>query len=180
MFSINLLLICHKFKFWDEASTLYRLNIMYVKSSKSSYPNSTQLQSGHVVDTGSNFLHQKCILILNFKLPFVRVLQERYGLQNYCITYCCTEKSPFTKVAYRFKQKLGSMKLTTCLSIMSHIYSVAYVTKNYCNENNASFCMSSSSSSSSLLIGRWPVYSSASLHLFIGRPRFLFPSGIPS
>ena len=31
-----------------------------------------------------------------------------------------------------------------------------------------------------LLIGRWPVYSSASLHLFIGRPRFLFPSGIPS
>jgi len=34
--------------------------------------------------------------------------------------------------------------------------------------------------SSSLLVGRWPVYSSASLHLFIGRPRFLFPSGIPS
>ena len=31
-----------------------------------------------------------------------------------------------------------------------------------------------------LLVGRWPVYSSASLHLFIGRPRFLFPSGIPS
>ena len=40
--------------------------------------------------------------------------------------------------------------------------------------------ISISSSSSSLLIGRWPVYSSASLHLFIGRPRFLFPSGIPS
>ena len=34
--------------------------------------------------------------------------------------------------------------------------------------------------SSSLLLGRWPVYSSASLHLFIGRPRFLFPSGVPS
>ena len=31
-----------------------------------------------------------------------------------------------------------------------------------------------------LLIGRWPVYSSASLHLFIGQPWFLFPSGIPS
>ena len=34
--------------------------------------------------------------------------------------------------------------------------------------------------SSSLLLGRWPVYSSASLHLFIGRPQFLFPSDIPS
>ena len=31
-----------------------------------------------------------------------------------------------------------------------------------------------------LLVGRWPVYSSASLHLFIGRPLFLFPSDIPS
>ena len=31
-----------------------------------------------------------------------------------------------------------------------------------------------------LLVGRWPVYSSASLHLFIGRPQFLFHSGIPS
>ena len=30
-----------------------------------------------------------------------------------------------------------------------------------------------SSSSSSLLIGRWPVYSSASLHLFISRPRLV-------
>ena len=37
-----------------------------------------------------------------------------------------------------------------------------------------------SSSSSSLHVSRWLVYSSASLHLFIGRPRFLFPSGIPS
>jgi hypothetical protein len=35
-------------------------------------------------------------------------------------------------------------------------------------------------SSSSLPVGRWPVYSSTSLHLFVGRPRFLFPSGIPS
>ena len=34
--------------------------------------------------------------------------------------------------------------------------------------------------SSSLRVSRWLVYSSASLHLFIGRPRFLFPSGIPS
>jgi hypothetical protein len=34
--------------------------------------------------------------------------------------------------------------------------------------------------SSSLPVGRWPVYSSTSLHLFIGRPRFLFPPGIPS
>jgi len=40
--------------------------------------------------------------------------------------------------------------------------------------------LSLSSSSPPLLVGRWPVYSSASLHLFIGRPRFLFPSGIPS
>ena len=35
-------------------------------------------------------------------------------------------------------------------------------------------------SSSSLHVSRWLVYSSAPLHLFIGRPRFLFPSGIPS
>ena len=46
-------------------------------------------------------------------------------------------------------------------------------------------CCSSSSSSSPpppppLFIGRWPVYSSAFFHLFIGRPWFLFPSGIPS
>jgi hypothetical protein len=35
-------------------------------------------------------------------------------------------------------------------------------------------------SSSSLLIGRRPVYTSVSLRLFIGRPRFLFPTAIPS
>jgi hypothetical protein len=35
-------------------------------------------------------------------------------------------------------------------------------------------------SSSSLLIGRRPVYTSVSVHLFIGRPRFLFPMGILS
>jgi hypothetical protein len=40
--------------------------------------------------------------------------------------------------------------------------------------------VSRSCSSSSLLVGRWPVYSSASLHLFIGRPRLIFPSGITS
>jgi hypothetical protein len=32
----------------------------------------------------------------------------------------------------------------------------------------------------SLLIDRRPVYTSVSLHLFIGHPRFLFPTGIPS
>jgi hypothetical protein len=35
------------------------------------------------------------------------------------------------------------------------------------------------SSSSSLLIDRRPVYTSVSLHLFISRLRFLFPTGIP-
>jgi hypothetical protein len=34
--------------------------------------------------------------------------------------------------------------------------------------------------SSSLLIGRRPVYTSVSLHLFIGRPQVLYPTGIPS
>jgi len=87
-------------KFRDEASALYRLSIMYDKNLKSSYPNSTQLQFSHVVDTGRYILHQWCsVLFLNFKLPFVRILQQRYGLQNYCITYCRIDKSPFTKLA---------------------------------------------------------------------------------
>ena len=37
-----------------------------------------------------------------------------------------------------------------------------------------------SASSSSLPVGRGPVYTSASLHLFIGRPRFLLPTGVAS
>ena len=37
---------------------------------------------------------------------------------------------------------------------------------------NSSHLRTFFSSSSSLLVGRWPVYSSASLHLFVGRPRF--------
>ena len=41
-------------------------------------------------------------------------------------------------------------------------------------------CYTKLSSSSSLHVSRWLVYSSASLHLFNGRLRFLFPAGIPS
>ena len=55
------------------------------------------------------------------------------------------------------------------------LFPLSATTHSNTNNNN-----NNSSSSSSLLIGRWPVYSSASLHLFIGRPRCLFPSGIPS
>ena len=35
-------------------------------------------------------------------------------------------------------------------------------------------------SSSSILESRGPVYTSASLHLFIGRPQFLLPTGVAS
>jgi hypothetical protein len=103
---------------------------MYFKTFKSSYPNSTQLQLGHVVDAGSDSLHQWFLILnLSFKWPVVCILQGRYRLQYYFIMCCCIDNTPPTKLAWRFAQKFRSIQLTTCLSIMSHIYSLAYVIK---------------------------------------------------
>ena len=85
------------------------------------------------------------------------------------------------------------MKFELC-SFLKSVQKILLIMRNVsdmcCRENQNTHFMFSDlfpiivqflrSSSSSLRVSRWLVYSSASLHLLIGRPRFLFPSGIPS